>query len=163
MPIGQTVDVRYVNPFVASAMNAVLTLCKVEMQRGVPYVKDPAQPRDYDVSGGIALTGRLTGVVSINFTRNVICSLATKILGEPVSTINHVVCDLVGEMANIVAGTAKQYMPEEEDFKISLPTVVSGRFQSHSYPPGVPCIVVPFKTAPGEFTIEVAIRVTQKN
>jgi len=162
MATAQGIDAKYVNPFVASAMNAIVTLCGVEMQRGVPYVKSSAHRRLYDVSGGITLTGRITGLVAINFTRPVICSLVTKMLGEPVSTINQAVCDLVGEMANTMAGTAKQYMAEADaDFRISLPMVVSGRFQSHNYPLGVPCIVVPFKTPPGEFTIEVAVRVTK--
>jgi len=144
MPLVRSFDARFVNPFIPSAMNAVETLCGVEMQRGVPYVKSSEHMRLYDVSGAVKLSGRITGLVTINFTRPVICSLVTKMRGEMVSTM---------------AESAKQHMDEaDRDFKVSAPMVISGRFQSHNYPLGTPCIVVPFKTAPGEFTIEVAVQ-----
>jgi len=97
--------------------------------------------------------------VTINFTRPVICSLVTKMRGEPVMKIDKTVQDAVGEMVSTMAESAKQHMDEaDRDFKVSAPMVISGRFQSHNYPLGTPCIVVPFKTAPGEFTIEVAVQ-----
>jgi len=159
MPLVRSFDARLVNPFIPSAMNAVETLCGVEMQRGVPYVKRPDRPESYDVSGAVKLTGRITGLVTINFTRPVICSLITKMRGEPVMKVDKAVQEAVGQMASTMAESAKEHMDEaDRDFKVSGPMVISSRFQSHNYPLGTPCIVVPFKTAPGEFTIEVAVR-----
>ena len=158
MALAQKIDARYVNAFVAGAVKAVQTKYGVEMERAA-YVRNRKRSHPYDVSGSIKLGGQVTGVVTINFTRPVICSLVTKMLGEPVTAINKTVCDTVGEMVKIMAETAKEHMEKADtDIKISLPRIISGRFQSHDYPVGVPCIVVPFKTPPGEFTIEVAVK-----
>ena len=162
MPLVRSFDARFVNPFIPGAMNAVETLCGVEMQRGVPYVKSSARPHLYDVSGAVKLSGRVTGLVTINFTRAVICSLITKMRGEPVMRIDKTVQEAVGQMAGTMAESAKEHMDEaHRDFKASGPMVISSRFQSHNYPLGIPCIVVPFKTAPGEFTIEVAVQAAE--
>lgn len=162
MPLVRSFDARFVNPFIPGAMNAVEALFGVDMQRGVPYVKGPEHVRLYDVSGAVKLSGRVTGLVTINFTRAVICSLVTKMLGEPVMKIDKSVQQAVGEMAGTMAESAKEHMEEaDRDFKTSAPMVISSRFQSHNYPLGVPCIVVPFKTPPGEFTIELAVRAAE--
>ena len=162
MSLVRSFDARFVNPFIPGAMNAVEALCGVDMQRGVPYVKRAEHARLYDVSGAVKLSGRITGLVAINFTRPVICSLITKMLGEPVMKIDKRVHDTVGQMASTMAESAKEHMDEaDRDFKVSAPMVIAGRFQSHNYPLGIPCIVVPFKTPPGEFTIEVAVKAEQ--
>lgn len=159
MSAAQTLDARCVNAFVAGAVNAVQTKYGVEMHRGEAYMRSRKRSHPYDVSGSIKLGGQITGMVTINFTRPVICSLVTKMLGEPVTAINKTVCDTVREMVRIMAESAKQEMEKANtDIKVSLPSIISGRFQSHDYPIGVPCIVVPFKTPPGEFTIEVAVK-----
>jgi chemotaxis protein CheX len=158
MPAVRSFDARFVNPFISSAMNAVGAACGVDMQRGMPYVKRSGRSHPYDVSGAIKLTGPITGLVTVNFTRPVICSLLTKTNGEPVMKIDKTVRDTVGKMVTMMAESAREHMEEaHRGFKVSAPMVIASRFQSHNYPLGVPCIVVPFKTAPGEFTIEVAV------
>ena len=159
MATTQAVDAKYVNPFIAAAASAVMTLCGVETQRGVPYVQSPTHPRSYDLSGGVTLTGQITGLATINFTRPVICSLVTKMLDEPVTTIDQSVRDAVSKMATLMAETAKQQLQEADtELKVSSPLIIAGHYQSHNYPLGVPCIIVPFKIASGAFTIEVAVR-----
>jgi CheY-specific phosphatase CheX len=154
-----SINADHVNAFIASAISAVETLAQVPIERGVPYVKSLKSHRDYDVSGGVGLTGQIAGLITMNFTRPVICSLVTKMRGEPVTSITQSVRDAVGEMLTAMAETARKQMAEaNKEFSISQPMVTSGRHQSLNYPLGVPCIVVPLKTAPGEFTIEVAVR-----
>jgi chemotaxis protein CheX len=158
MPAVRSFDARFVNPFISSAMNAVHTVCGIDMQRGMPYVRGSDPPHLYDVSSAVKLTGPITGLVTINFERQVICSLMSKTNGEQVTKISKAVQDTVGEMATMMAESAREHVEEaHRSFKVSAPMVISSRFQSHNYPLGVPCIVVPFRTAPGEFTIEVAV------
>jgi CheY-specific phosphatase CheX len=159
MPDTPPINPDHVNAFIASAIKAVETLAQVPIERGVPYVKSPKSHRDYDVSGGVGLTGQIAGLVTMNFTRPVICSLVTKMLGEPVTSITQSVRDAVGRMLTTMAESARQQMAQaNKEFTVSQPMVTAGRHQSLNYPLGVPCIVVPLKTAPGEFTIEVAVR-----
>ena len=161
MPAVETIDVKYINPFISSAINAIETLTGVKPVRGQPFIKDPSDSPAYDVSGAISLSGRLQGLISLNFTQDVICPLVGKMLGTDIAQVNDQVRDAVGELANITAGSAKEEMDKLEiSFKISLPMVIAGRYQSHNCPPGVPCIVVPFRTSYGEFTIEVCLRIT---
>ena len=122
MPDTSSINADHVNTFIASATNAVETLAGIPIERGVPYVKSLKSHRDYDVSGGVALTGQLTGLVTMNFTRPVICSLVTKMRGEPVTTIDQSVRDAVSEMVTAMAESARHQMVEaDKDFKISQP------------------------------------------
>ena len=159
MPTAQTIDVKYINPFISSAINAIETLTGVKPVLGRPFIKSPTAEMKYDVSGAIGLSGRIQGLISMNFTEEVICPLVAKMLGTDIARIDGQVCDAVGELANITVGSAKEAMDEMKiSFKISLPMVIAGRYQSHNCPLGVPCIVVPFKTDYGEFTIEVWLK-----
>jgi len=59
----------------------------------------------------------------------------------------------------MVADSAKGEMQDKGlNFSIALPTVTVGTGQCHSHPPGVKCVVVPFTTDAGDFTIEVALK-----
>ena len=66
--------------------------------------------------------------------------------------------DAIGELANMVAGSAKRDLCGIR-CGISLPTVVIGREHIFPHSRKAPRLVVPCKTVLGDFFLEVALRV----
>jgi len=156
MPIAIKAD--HINPFIHSTLDALETMAFTKAQIGKPFLKTDEDPR-CDISGSIGLTGEAAGSVTVDFGRELACQIVSRMLGEPHSEIDATVRDGVGEIANMIAGGAKGEMQAKNlNFNIALPTVTLGRDLSHSHPPNVTCVVVPFTTDIGSFTIEVALK-----
>jgi chemotaxis protein CheX len=64
--------------------------------------------------------------------------------------------DAIGELANMVAGSAKSDLGVIAN--ISLPSVIIGHGHTIARLSGVPCVVIPCRTAVGEFAVEVNIK-----
>jgi chemotaxis protein CheX len=67
------------------------------------------------------------------------------------------VADAIGEIANIIAGNAKQHLTQY-NLSISLPKVIMGKDHKVASQRGVPTIVVPFQSTLGEFAMEVSLK-----
>jgi len=63
-------------------------------------------------------------------------------MGEKDVTSDHL-CDLVGEIANTIAGNARQAFGAE--FMISVPVVIKGEPDKVSLPKNTRCVVIPTK------------------
>ncbi len=157
MPASMKVD--YINPFIRSTTNALETMAFTKAKIGKPYLKTADAPK-CDISGTIGLTGEATGSVTVNLGKGLACAVISRMLSEEHTEMDATVKDGVGEIANMIAGGAKGEMQDKGmNFQIALPTVTLGFDQSHSHPPDVSCVVVPFSTDVGDFTIEVALKI----
>jgi chemotaxis protein CheX len=67
------------------------------------------------------------------------------------------VSDAIGEIANIIAGNAKQHLTQF-NLSISLPKVIMGKDHTIASQRGVPTIVVPFESPLGNFAMEVSLK-----
>jgi chemotaxis protein CheX len=138
-------DIKYINPFILATQNIFNTMVKLKINIMKPYIKKPGEPVSY-ISASIGMTGRVNGVISINFGREAACLVTSKFLGEKFLDVNDAVKDSIGEIANIIAGGAKRSLQEDNmDCKIALPSVVIGQNHSLSYPSGIPVMVIPFE------------------
>jgi chemotaxis protein CheX len=114
-----------------------------------------------DISGIIGFADRkLSGSVALSFPINSVLKIYSMMMGESVSRINPDVQDSVGELANIIAGTAKKEFDEiDVQFHISIPTVVVGNNHTITHKAGTPVVVVPFKMdGDVEFTLEISMK-----
>ncbi|MBN1916564.1 MAG: chemotaxis protein CheX [Verrucomicrobia bacterium] len=150
------IKVDYINPFIHSMLNVLETMASTKARIGKPFLKTSDEPIS-DISGSIGLTGDAAGSVIVNFSKDLACQIVSKMLGENHAELDATVRDGVGEIANMVAGGAKGEMQAMNiNFSIALPMVTIGRELTHSHPPDVTCVVVPFTTDVGDFTIEIA-------
>jgi chemotaxis protein CheX len=153
-----TPSVDLINPFIHSALNALETMAFIKPSIGKPFLKTKKSPV-CDISGAIGLVGQIAGTINVNFETDVICKIVSNMLGEQHGELDDQVIDAVGEIANMVAGSAKGEMQAKGmNFNISLPNVTVGAMHSHAFPTGVPVIVIPFNTEQGAFTVEVCIK-----
>ncbi|MCL1946915.1 MAG: chemotaxis protein CheX [Chitinivibrionia bacterium] len=149
-------DVSFVNPFLKATNDTFKTMIGIEPTMEKPIIKNTAG-HHYDVSGVIGLSGEAQGTIAISFSKLTALKVVSKMMGTELKIIGPELTDAIGEIANIIAGYAKQYLTEFK-VSISLPNVVIGNAHELVAPTGVPTIVVPYKCELGEFAIEVALK-----
>lgn len=146
---------EYINPFLTAAISAFDTMLGCTLTRGTLYVKNGSQP-EHEVSGIIGLSGKAKGTVVLGLGREAALSAAETLLEERPPEINADVTDAVGELANIIAGSAKAKL-ENLSLSVSLPTVITGKGHCVEFPRQVTPICIPFESKWGPITVEVGL------
>ncbi|ADU66798.1 chemotaxis protein CheX [Desulfurispirillum indicum] len=154
-------NANFINPFVASTISVLASIIKVPPKRDKIFLKEGVQPT-YDITAIIGVNGDVHGTVAISFPREVALRFVSSFTGEEKSTINEEVLDALGEFANIVSGGAKRELSTTGvRFKISIPSVITGRDHKLTPPRNTQCIVLPFEVEGiGKFVVEVSLRET---
>ena len=146
---------EYINPFLTATISAFETMLGCALTRGTPYIKNGSQP-EHEVSGVIGLSGQAKGTVVLGLGREAAICAAEALLQERPPEINADVTDAVGELANIIAGSAKAKL-ENLQLSVSLPTVITGKGHCVEFPRQVTPICIPFESAWGPITVEVGL------
>jgi len=148
-------DVKLINPFINATMNVLETMAFMSADAGKPYLKKDNIAVG-DVTGVLGLTGVANGTISVTFQEKCILTIVSNMFGETMSELNHEIADAVGELTNMISGQARRELEEMgKIFKAAIPSVVTGRSHSIIHYTDGPKIAIPFKTADGDFTIEV--------
>jgi chemotaxis protein CheX len=149
-------DVTFVNPFLKATTDTFKTMMGIDPQMGKPIVKNTSE-HHYDVSGVIGISGEAQGSIAISFSKLAALKTASKMLGVELKIVGPELTDAIGEIANIIAGYAKQYLTQFK-VSISLPNVIIGSGHELVAPTGISAIVIPYKCELGEFAVEVALK-----
>jgi len=149
-------DVSYVNPFVMSTIETLKKMLNIESTAGKLSLKDSAV-HSYDITGVIGLSGEAQGSICLSFPQAIAFKAVSALLGMPVTAMGDDVSDGIGELVNIVAGNAKQYLTKY-NLSISLPKVIIGKDHSVASITGIPTIVVPIVSSLGEFAMEISLK-----
>jgi chemotaxis protein CheX len=79
------------------------------------------------VSALVGLAGDFSGVITLHFSEDAACKVATGMLGMTLTKLDETVRDAIAEMANMVAGGFKKALSRDREmFKVSLPSVIQG-------------------------------------
>lgn len=151
-------NVEIINPFVKSAIDVIKTMAFTESKPGKPYIKKDNSSVG-DVSGLIGLTGeKNSGSFAISFSEGCIREIVFNMLGEKFEEINKDILDAVGEITNMISGGARKMLKEKGyNFKMAIPSIISGKSHIISNITDIPVIVLPFDTEKGPFVIEVCL------
>ena len=104
-----------------------------------PYLLENQQPKVHDYTGVIGISGVQKGVVYFSATSKLLDSILDS-MGETDKSEDNLV-DLVGEVANTIAGNARnEFGPE---FHISVPFVCKGSPQSIILPKNGRSFIIP--------------------
>lgn len=157
-PVGsyKTVDVAFINPFVAATLNVFETMAQTKAERKELFLK-----KDYkmfgDISGVMGLSGAASGSVVISLPSYLAKTLVGRMLNDP-NVAESDVRDGIGEIINMISGQAKAALSETKHrFSLSIPTVVAGPGHEISHKKGTPCIVVVFQCENDKFAIQVSL------
>ena len=131
--------------------------CEVEDGKALEVA--PAEDADRaEVSIVISFVGRQSGAFVFRCSHNMAITAASSMLGVAVAPGSEDLRDAVGELVNMIVGSAKTaYAATNESFKISVPTTVIGRDYSLniSTRPEAPVTVLPFTCRGEPFSIAV--------
>lgn len=150
------VKVEHINPFVRAAMETFSSMIRTEARPGKPALKQDTKLRA-DVSGIIGLSGGAKGSVALSFPRITALKAVSAFGGVKVLALDETVVDAIGEIANIIAGSAKKDLSQYR-INISLPTVVMGDGHELGGPKDIIPMVVPFETGLGGFNLLVSFK-----
>lgn len=149
-------DVKYVNPFIVATINLFKTMLNMDVVPEKPTLKHEPYP-SFDISGIIGLSGSAQGSISISFPKAMALKIVSAMIGTELKVVGPDLTDGIGEVANIIAGNAKQNL-NGLDLLISLPNVVVGKDHVITSQRGIPVIIVPFKSSLGSFSMEIALK-----
>lgn len=149
-------NVEFINPFISALTNVLKTMAQTELKPGKPKKKADAIARG-DVSGLIGMVGpQMKGSLSITFDEGLALEIMNKMLGEKPAKINDEVTDMVGEIANMICGGAKNELAQKGyDFGMASPIVVSGKNHTITHQVDGPRVIMPFTSPDGNAYLEI--------
>lgn len=150
------VKVEHINPFITATTETFQTMVRTKVVPGkIILVK--GSNLQHDISGIIGLSGGAKGTITLSFPKLTALKTVSQFIGEKIVTMDEIVKDAVGELANIVAGAAKKDLSQFK-ISISLPTVVVG--DGHEVQGGKEVIplAVPFDSPLGNFSLIVSFK-----
>ncbi len=141
--------------------NTFRTMLGAALTFGEPD-SDQACGAEYDISGIIGLTGDMVGsvVISMRWITAENCVKAfTRSDNDPKEDD---VCDAIGELANMIAGSAKSQLHGKR-ISMSCPSVVRGNDIAASLSNSAPCVRIPCSSALGEFVLLLSLQPANTN
>lgn len=155
-------DVRFINPFIASTKTVFKTMVATDINVGRPTVIRANEEVSADVSAVIGMSGDAVGCVVLSLPMETALNAAGKFAGMTLTRDHPDFGDALGELANMVAGQAKSRF-EGLNVSISLPSVIIGKEHVVSQSRAKPRLALPCTSDLGNFTVEVALVVEKAN
>jgi chemotaxis protein CheX len=116
----------YIQPFVQVTTAVFKELLNLDVSPDRAYFTGKEAFLNWDLSGIIALTGGVKGMVAISMKSNTASKIAGLLTGEK-GTSDSDIADAVGEIVNIIAGNVKRNLEDMFKIIISLPKIVRGK------------------------------------
>ncbi|MCL1928301.1 MAG: chemotaxis protein CheX [Treponema sp.] len=117
---------QYIQPFVQVTSTVFSNMLQVELKPDRAYFAEKESFLEWDISGIIALTGEVKGLVAISMKKETASKITAQLTGADEFSNSDIV-DVVGELVNIIAGNVKRNLEDMFRIIISLPKVISGK------------------------------------
>lgn len=147
-----------VNPLMASTRDVFTMMLGCEPVREGLSLKNSLVPA-YELSAVIGITGGASGTVVFSVARQTALNIVERMLGLRLTEINAEVRDAVGEITNMIAGSAKGQF-ESLDLSISTPNIISGPGHEIHYPTSIQPICLSYQSEVGKFCLEAGFAST---
>ena len=152
--------VEYINPFVTSTTTVFSTMLSWSLKR-MPLTQWPQPHPKHEISGIVGLSGQAVGTVVLSLERDVALSATEAMLGIRPDQMDEDVVDAIGELANMIAGSAKTQL-EQFAMSISLPNVIVGKHHMIRFPSTATPICIPFDSDRGKLCLVVGLEEQQQ-
>lgn len=111
----------------------------------------------FDVSGVIGMSGSIKAMLVIGMDKPVAFAIGEALLGYRPTEIDGELFDMVGELANMICGNAKERMGDP-GIVLGLPTVVSGASYNIVFHSDKQLYLLCFETPWGPLSIEFGLK-----
>lgn len=150
-------NVKFLNPFIEAATEVIFKETGINFSRGDLGLEKSAYISD-DTTVIISLVGGVTGNVFFSMDVKSAMTLASKMLGEPVTEFNNLAQSGIAELGNVITGRASVKLSTAGyESTISPPTLLYGKGATISTL-DYPRLVVPFRVNDISFVIHLALR-----
>jgi chemotaxis protein CheX len=151
-------DKRLINSFVDGVANTLQTMANTPVVFGKPFVEPKFAARG-EIAGVVGMVSHdWKATLTLSFPKDAILLILENMLGEKYSEITAEVHDAVGELTNMIYGSAKASLNDKGyNFEMAIPTVIKGQFIMLQHAKTA-TLVIPFKlTNESEFFIEISV------
>lgn len=116
-----------------------------------------------DITAVLGLIAATEGAMALSVPEATATALVQRVMSGVGEALDRdMICDCVGEIANVIGGQAKTMLAGTPyHFRLSTPTIVSGGSYEIRHKPGMPCMVMVFGTDVGNFALQICLNVSQ--
>ncbi len=141
-------DKALINTFIESVIKTIGDMAQTKVTPGKPSIEGKVTMKG-EVAGIIGMVaGSAKGTLLICFTSRSAYKIIENMLGEVHTNLTPEVTDAVGELTNMIYGSAKTTLNKlGYQFEMAIPTVVTGDFQISGSHNGV-TLSIPFCIEP---------------
>lgn len=147
-------DSKYLYHFIDSIRTVFDTMLQLEVSFGTPG--DCQLGTQFDVSAVIGMSGDFAGTVALRMGEESARAVIAKFAGVSAPIDDPDFLDAIGELVNMIAGSAKARFAGKE-LSISTPSVIVGRGHRIACPVNATCVTLPCAVSCGRFSVDVAI------
>ena len=151
-------DANVIDPFITGLSDVLRQMTDLDYDIEEPYLMTD-DDRQRRVTGFIDLSAsQMKGSLAIGFDKVVALNIYNHILEEDIETIDFRVEDCVGEITNMVCGTAKSLLSAQGfQFDLTTPKVIISESEPVPHVQKEPIVIVPFTSEHGSFQLEIAL------
>lgn len=138
-------DKKLLQAFVDGVLKTLATIAQTEAKVGKPYI-EPELTEKGEIAGMVGMVAPpLKGTLLISFNKESIFQIIENMLGEKHTEITPEVADAVGELTNMIYGSAKTALNQMGyNFEMAIPSVIRGEFILSKSTKGA-TLVIPFE------------------
>ena len=118
---------QYIQPFIQVCTSIFRDLLHCNIVPGRAYFIKKEAFLEWDISGIIALSGGIRGLVALSMKSSTASKIAAALTNIREDEIETDITDALGEIVNIIAGNVKENLEDMFKIVISLPKVVKGK------------------------------------
>jgi chemotaxis protein CheX len=112
-----------------------------------------------DITGVLGFSGSRTGSILLTLSEKLALQIVGGMLDTQLTTIDSVVCDGIGELVNMISGSAKTRLQSKGlDFVLSIPHTIVGPNHLITAPASTRRTRIEFTSNNGDFYIDVFIK-----
>lgn len=158
-PQNPLLDKKLINAFIDGVIKTHSTIASTKISTGEAAVEPKFTPKG-EIAGLVGMiAGTMKGTMSISYDKTAILSIYENMLGEKHTEVNEAVSDCVGELTNMIYGSAKTILNQMGyAFEMAIPSVVKGTITISKHHNGA-TLVLPFKLENGScFYVDITVQ-----
>lgn len=142
-------DKALINTFIESVVRTLGDMAQTPVTPGKPIIESKTVVKG-EIAGIIGMiAGNAKGTLMICFTGKSALKIVENMLGEIHTDVTPSVTDAVGELTNMIYGSAKTALNKiGYSFEMAIPTVVTGHFEIASSANHGATLIIPFLIDP---------------
>lgn len=138
-------DKKLINAFIQGVQTTLESIASTKTTITKPFVESEFSLKG-DIAGMVGMVAPpMKGTLLISFPKAAIFQILENMLGEKHTEVSAEVADAVGELTNMIYGSAKTTLNEQGySFEMAIPTVIRGDFTITKGEKGA-TLVIPFQ------------------